>query len=328
MSRRRFVCKTGAVASVAVLARGFSPTLKGADQRSVALPRRALGRTKLEVTPITLGAAPCGIASDVSVDEVSEIVNLAIDLGVNFIDTAPKYGKSEQGIGMALGARRKDVVLATKVWADDIAEAEKSFSNSLTTLKTDWVDVLYFHNLGDRNVGKARSAEGVFTWLLKQKQAGKCRFVGLSGHNLPGRFVPFIASGEVDVILVAVNFVDRHTYNFEQRVLPIARKHQTGIVAMKVFGGPDPASGSWGTRKAKPMIGEENVDLAIRYSLHVPGVATVNLGVHTADQLRKNVALVRGARPLTPDEEERISRLGREMAAKWGLHFGPVEEQT
>lgn len=326
ISRRGFVRTTGMVAGGTALVAGFGPALNSADQ-DVPLPRRVLGRTKLEVTCMTFGAAPCGIARDVSVQEVADMVNLAIDLGINSIDTAPRYGKSEEGIGRALGNRRKEVVLATKVWADDVAEAEKSLSNSLRTLKTDWVDILYFHHLGDRNVGKARVADGVFTWLLKQKQAGKCRFVGISGHNLPARFVPFLESGEVDVILVAINFVDRYTYDFEQRVLPSASKHNVGIVAMKVFGGPDPASGSWGTRNAKPMVGTENIRNAIRYAMHVPGVATVNLGVHTADQLRENIALVKKAQPLSPDEQASLDRLGRELSKRWGAHFGPVDEE-
>ena len=78
---------------------------------------------------------------------------------------------------------------------------------------------------------------GVFDWLVKQKKAGKFRFLGISGHNRPLKFVPLLETGEVDVLLTVVNFVDRHTYNFEDKVLPVARKPNVGIVAMKVFGG-------------------------------------------------------------------------------------------
>jgi hypothetical protein len=324
ISRRSFVSATGLAAGAVALGGAVDPLSALATPAAGKLPRRVLGRTRLEVTCMTLGAAPCGIADDVSLEEVSQIVNLAIDLGVNSIDTAPKYGRSEEGIGRALGPRRKDVVLATKVWADTIAEAETSLANSLKTLKTDYVDILYFHHLGERQVDKARDPDGVFTWLLKQKQAGKCRFVGLSGHNLPGRFVPFLESGDVDVILVAVNYADRHTYNFEESVLPVAKKHNTGIVAMKVFGGPDEKTGSWGTRKAKPRVGENNVELAIRYALGVPGVATANLGVHTAEQLRQNVEYVARYRPLSATESHDLLKQGKEMAAQWGAHFGPV----
>lgn len=324
MSRRGFVQAAGAMAGAAVLGATVDPTRAGTPPAGGDLPRRTLGKTGLEVTCVTLGAAPSGIARDVSVDEVGQIVNLAIDLGINSIDASPQYGKAEEGIGKALGRRRKDIILATKVRADTIDRAEQSLAKSLKTLKTDYVDILYFHDLGDRLVERARDPEGVFTWLLKQKQAGKCRFVGISGHNLPDRFPPFLESGDVDVILVTVNFVDRHTYGFEEKVLPIARKHKVGVIAMKVFGAPDPKTGSWRTRKAKPMVGEDRIELAIRYGLSVPGVATANLGVHTVEQLRQNVEIAKRFRPLSRDEEAAAAELGKKMAPEWGPHFGPV----
>jgi hypothetical protein len=288
------------------------------------LPRRVLGRTGLSITCMTLGTAPAGIAKTITPPQVARVVNEAIDLGVNSVDTSPKYGNAEEGVGLALGRRRKDVVLATKIWADDVPDAETKLAASLATLKTDYVDLLYFHHLGDRDVEKARKADGVFTWLLKQKQAGKCRFVGISGHNLAGRFPDFLETGEVDVILVALNFADRHTYGFEEKVLPLAQKHNTGIVAMKVFGGPDPATGSWGSPDAKPNVGTERVELAIRYALSLPGVATANLGVHTVEQVRQNVEFVRKFRPLSDDEQKTTVELGKKLAADWGPHFGPA----
>jgi predicted aldo/keto reductase-like oxidoreductase len=71
-------------------------------------------------------------------------------------------------------------------------------------------------------------------------------------------------------------------------------------------------------------VGTERVELAIRYALGLPGVATLNLGVHTADQLRQNVDFVRRYRPLTPDEINHLERTGKELAGQWGPHFGPV----
>jgi predicted aldo/keto reductase-like oxidoreductase len=184
--------------------------------------------------------------------------------------------------------------------------------------------VLYFHDLGDRDIQRAREPDGVFTWLLKQKKAGTCRFVGVSGHNLPGRFPAFLQTGQVDVILVTVNFVDHHTYGFEEKVLPLAQEHNVGIVAMKVFGGPDPKTGSWGNPNAKANVGQDRVELAIRYALSAPGVASANLGVHHQQQVRQNVEFVKRFRPLSPEEQQMLTQLGRELAGQWGAHFGPV----
>ncbi len=326
ISRRGFVREVGAVAGSAALGSVAVPT-QGAEAAG-ELPRRVLGRTGLSVTCYTLGTAPAGIAKTISPPEVARIVNEAIELGVTSIDTSPKYGNAEEGVGLGLGRHRKDIVLGTKVWADTIPDAEKKLAKTFKTLKTDYADILYFHHLGVREVDRAMNPDGVFTWLLKQKKAGKCRFVGISAHNLPDRCIPFLKTGEVDVILCLLNFVDRHTYNFEEKVLPLARKQNAGVVAMKLVGGPNPKTGSWGNPKTKPMVGEEHVELALRYVLSIPGMTTANLGVHNVEQLRQNVEFVRKFKPLSPQEQETVAKLGKEMAAQWGPHFGPVTEET
>jgi hypothetical protein len=321
--RRTFVYQTGLLAAGAAL--GVSAARAdavGPRPASGELPRRTLGKTGMSVTMLTLGTAPTGFTQPHSPQHVADCVNVAIDLGVNFIDTARAYDVAEEGVGLALGRRRNDVLLATKVMVDTVADAERSFSQSLRLLKTDHVDVLYFHHLGDRKVEIARADDGVFTWLLKQKKAGKTRFVGISGHNRPHKFGQLLESGDVDVLLVALNFVDRHTYNFQEKVLPVARKHDVGIVAMKVFGGS--LNGNYPDPKCPPQLDVEHLELAVRYALGLPGVATLNVGVHNVEQLRKNVEIVRRYQPLTAEEQAKCVALGKKLAALWGQHLGPV----
>ena len=323
VSRRKFVYQTGLLAAGAAL--GAVAARSDADSPAPVtggLPRRMLGKTGISVSMLALGTAPMGFTKPHSPQHVADCVNAAIDLGVNFIDTARAYDVAEEGVGLGLARRRKDVFLATKVLADTVADAERSFSESLRLLKTDHVDLLYFHQVGDRKVEIASSAEGVFTWLLKQKRAGKTRFVGLSGHNRPHKFVPLLESGEVDVLMPALNFVDRHTYNFEEMVLPVARKHDVGIVAMKVFGGA--RKGNYPDPKCPPQLDPEHLELAVRYALGLPGVATLNIGVHNVEQLRKNVEMVRRYQPLSAEELAKCLALGKELAARWGQHFGPL----
>jgi len=136
--------------------------------------------------------------------------------------------------------------------------------------------------------------------------------------------VPLLETGEVDVLLTVVNFVDRHTYAFEEQVLPVARKHNTGIVAMKVFGGARRSAGSYENPQAPPELDVEHLAMAVRYALGTEGVATVNLGVHNREQLRTNVELVRNAPPLSREEQGKLDRLGRSLARQWGAHFGDV----
>jgi aryl-alcohol dehydrogenase-like predicted oxidoreductase len=323
ISRRTFVYQTGLLAGGAMLGAGAAGALAAeGPAASGELLRRVLGKTQVSLTALTLGTAPCGFAKPYSPQNVADCVNAAIDLGINAIDTAPAYDVAEEGVGLGLGKRRKEVFLSTKVMADTIAAAEKSFSKSLRMLKTDYVDLVYFHHLGDRKVDVAMNPDGVFTWLLKQKQAGKARFVGVSGHNRPRRFARFLDSGAVDVLLTIVNFVDRHTYNFERDVLPVARKNGVGIVAMKVFGGS--RGSNYADPNCPPQLATKHLKLAVRYTLGIPGVTTLNIGVHNVGQLRKNVEMVRGYKPLSPDEESQCTVLGRQLSAEWSTHFGPL----
>jgi predicted aldo/keto reductase-like oxidoreductase len=321
ISRREFLYEAGCLAGGAALGAAVGPAM--AAEPTVAAggwPTRVLGRTGVPVTLMTLGTAPCGLSKHVSIDQISGIVQEALDQGITSIDTAPKYIKSEEGIGKALGARRKEVFLATKVWADTIAEAEESFSSSLRLLKTDHVDLVYYHSVGHRETEKAMEPGGVFTWLQKQKQAGKCRFLGISAHHLSAKCHPFLESGQVDVLLTVVNFTDRYTYRFESEVLPLARKHNVGIVAMKVFGGAKKMDYDLPI----PQVDVEHLEQAVRYSAGVPGVCTLNLGVYDKDQVRKNVQMVKNYQPLEPEQQTLLAKLGRNLASEWGPHFGPA----
>jgi predicted aldo/keto reductase-like oxidoreductase len=323
VSRRTFVCQTGLLAAGAAL--GAVAAQAGAEPPALSsgeLPLRPLGKTGVSVSMLTLGTAPTGFTQPHSPQHVADCVNAAIDLGVNFIDTARAYDVAEEGVGLGLGRRRKDVFLATKVMVDTVADAERSFSQSLRLLKTDHVDLLYFHHVGDRKVEIATGADGVFTWILKQKKAGKTRFAGISGHNRPHKFTRLLETGEVDVLMAALNFVDRHTYNFEEKVLPVARKHEVGIVAMKVFGGS--RNGNYPDPKCPPQLNVEHLELAVRYALGLPGVATLNIGVHNIEQLRKNVEMVKRYQPLTAEERAKCLALGKELAGVWGQHLGPL----
>ena len=320
LSRRDFVIQSGMLATGAALGGLGAPAW--ADKPSGELPRRVLGRTGVSLTTFTLGTAPSGFTKPHNVQNVVNCVNAAIELGVNAIDTAPAYDVAEEGVGLALGKRRKDIFLSSKVLADDVAKAEKILANSLRLLKTDYLDLVYFHQVGDRKVERALDPDGVYTWLLKQKKAGKVRFVGISIHNRPEKAIGLLESGEVDVLLTVVNFVDRHTYHFEEKILPLARKHKTGIVAMKVFGGA--RKSQYADPNCPAQLDAPHLESAVRYALSIEGVATLNIGAHNAEQIRKDVEMVKRFRPLTEEESVRLASLGKELSREWGTHFGPL----
>jgi len=331
ISRRTFVRRTGLTAGgmlmgtkTATSAEADAPC-RAADKQ---LPRRKFGKTNESVTSLAMGLTPSGFSRHVSARQIAALVNTAIDSGIAYIDTARRYGNAEEGVGLGLGSRRKEVFLTSKVFADTIPEAEESLSTSLKNLKTDHLDLVYLHNVGKRDMSRALEPDGIFPWLVKQKKAGKFRFLGISGHNLPDRFPRFIKTGEVDVLMCTLNPVDRYTYNFEQKVLPLAREYKLGIVAMKVFGGIRAGAdlAALSGPQSPPLLNEEYLELALRYALGLPGVAVANIGVYYASEIRKNVEMVKNYRPLSPEEDAKLAKLGRQLAAKWGPHLGPASE--
>lgn len=331
ISRRTFVQRTGLAAGGALLG---STGITGAAEPSTdsavdkEIPRRILGKTNESVTTLAMGTCGPGLSRDVTVADIATMTQVALDSGVRYFDTARAYGRAEEGVGLGLGNRRKEVFLTSKVAADSIADAEQSLSTSLKLLKTDCIDLVYFHNLGMRDMSRALEPDGVFPWLVKQKKAGKFRFLGISGHSHCSRFQRFIETDEPDVLMCVLNFADRFTYKFEDTVLPLARKHDLGIVAMKVLGGIRPGDTMENLEgpRQQAAVDDDFLQMAVRYALGIPGVAVANIGVYRPEEVRKNAEMVRNYRPLSPEEQTMLAELGRKTALRWGEHFGPPIE--
>src|SRR5262249_45329560 len=153
------------------------------------------------------------------------------------------------------------------------------------------------------------------------REAGYLRYIGVSGHMQPARFVSALETGQIDLMMVAMNFMDRFTYNFEGTALPVAQRHGTAIAAMKVLGG---ASRVPSDPPLYGLLAGPTYRDAIRYALGLPGLDLIVLGIKNRGELRQAVATVQSATPLTPEEQEQLFAHGRELAARWGAHFGPV----
>src|SRR5438876_7360555 len=106
------------------------------------------------------------------------------------------------------------------------------------------------------------------------------------------------ATGEIDLTMNALNFADRHNYDFEGLVLPVAQKHGTAVVAMKVLGGAK----EWRYDGHTPATLADYHARAIRYSLGLPGVCTAVIGFGNLDEVRQAVAVARAYRPLSAAE--------------------------
>jgi len=313
LTRREFLTAAGSL----VLMGEAAETSAGED----GIPRRMLGKTGVQVPILGFGTAPAGIRRSLSIG--AGLYNEAIDLGVNYFDTAPThtgYGRAQAQLGQVVRKRRKEIFLVTKCHEAGGEAALRLLDRNLKELKTDYADLVYVHSLGDLDLDVAMGKNGILPALLKAKKEGRIRFVGLSGHHRPHKFLKVLAEFDIDVMMCAVNFADRYTYGFEEKIWPTAARKKVGLVAMKVFGGmnyKDPGM----TNSIMPA---EHLQSAFRYALSLPNVSLAVIGMATREELHRNVEWAKRFQPLTAKDKQALASVGRRLAASWGPHFGPV----
>ncbi len=283
-----------------------------------ALPRRKLGKTGLEVSLLGLGSAQIG---DPPADQAiaNRVVDALLDEGINYIDTAPIYGSSEIRLGHALKGRRDQFVLVSKVEATSSQDATWQVEESLRKLQTDYLDIVHLHNVGrtDRfpSLEVLTGRLGALGGLRDLKKRGIVRHIGLTCHLRPKRALPILETGDIEVVMCAANFVDRHTYNFEETVFTEAARLGLGVVAMKILGGQvDQKDGRLAAHYQDAM----------RYALGLPGLSAAILGMKNAGEVRKAAKMARTYQPLSETELTKLSDAGRRMAREWGELRGPV----
>ena len=308
---RRELGKTAALAG----ALGTSPALR-ADS---GLEMRLLGKTGLKVSVLGIGTAPLG-TPNVTRKEVDRVIGAAIDRGVNYLDTAPIYRQAERRLGPALKGKREKFVLVTKVEATSSQDAVWQVRESLQKCRTDYFDLVHVHNVGrtDRfpSLDVLLGEDGALAGLEKLKQDGVVRHVGMTCHLRPKRALPVMRSGRVEAVMSAVNYIDRHIYNFEETVFAEAAERGMGIVAMKILGG---AQGDGAILSAP-----RHYERAVRYALGIPGLSTAIMGMKSAAELEKAIATVKAYQPLARQELSEALADGKRMAADLGEHRGPA----
>ena len=255
----------------------------------LTMPRRALGRTGIEVSVLGLGTVKLGRNQGVKYPRdfvlpddaaVRELLACAADLGINLIDTAPAYGSSEQRLGKLLPGPRERWVLCTKVGEEfaggkshhdfSPAAVRESVERSLRRLRTDWLDLVLVHS--DGNDLDLIAHSGALETLAELKRAGKLRAFGMSTKTLAGGLR---AAECCDLLMVTWNLAD------ESQLPVIDRCHQlgTGVLIKKAL-----ASGHAAT-------GGDPVRAAFTRLLGHPGVASLVVGTIDPAHLRANVAV-------------------------------------
>jgi aryl-alcohol dehydrogenase-like predicted oxidoreductase len=312
ISRREFV-KAGATGTAALLLGS-----KAAAGESTAMPERVLGRTGRKVRLFSLGGQAT-LEKPGTHDESIAIINKAIDLGVNYIDTA-RYGNgiSQTYIGEVMKTRRKEVFLATKTRDRTRDGSLKLLEESLRLLQTDRLDLWQLHNISTtEELDQIFGRDGAIEALRKAKDEKVTRFLGITGHFDPDVLIDGINRFDFDTILMALNPSDPHMLPFQTRLLPMANQKKMGIIAMKV-----PARG----RLFRPG-GITSMKDAMTYVLSKP-VHTVIVGCDHVKHVEENVQIARGFQPLSAGRLAELERLTAPYAAeasffkKGGAGFG------
>jgi len=258
--------------------------------RPVMIDRAELGKTGLRVSRVGFGGIPITRLTDAG---AAALVREAIDAGVSFLDTAHTYPESEPRIGMAVsGVDRDAVVLASKDASADGPMFARHVEESLRRLGTDYLDLMQFHNVGDRAKWEAiRAPGGAYEAALRLKEQGKVRHLGVTSHNI-ALAGDMIESGLFETLQVPLNFVADEA----EALLPRCRELGVGFIAMKPFAGGAIEDGL----------------LAMRHLQQFDGVVPIP-GIETRDELHQVVELYSAPRGPTGGERARMAQLKREI---------------
>ena len=318
-NRREFI-KAGGAATAALLAQGALPRpaqalpgLPSNPATAAAMPTRNLGRTGFRVGVFSLGgqsAIERGGNEAVAVP----MVERALDLGVNYIDTSSIYGGperwSERYIGQVMKRRRAEAFLASKTKERTRDGSLRVLEQSLKLLNTDHLDLWQLHDIGTLgDVDEVFAKGGAVEALLEAREQKMVRFLGLTGHHRPDSLMEAIRRHPFDAMLLALNAADRHHHSFETGLLPFAVERQMGLIGMKITGRGrllstwtpptlEQQKRSWEGVVIANGPGTLGMRDALYYTLSLP-VSTVIVGCDSVAQLEENVRLARAFTPLT-----------------------------
>jgi predicted aldo/keto reductase-like oxidoreductase len=259
------------------LRRGRIDTLENIKRKP--LPKRILGKTGENISIIGLGGV---VYMNEEQDRVNQIVQDAIDHGVDYFDVAPTYGNAEELLGPALKPFRENVFLACKTQKRDRTGAEEELNRSLKRLQTDHIDLYQLHALEEtREVDRAFGSRGAMDSFLKAKEEGKIRYIGFSAHSSEAA-LRAMEIFDFDTILFPINYVCYYKENFGAEVLEKAREKKMGILAIKGLARQPWPEGveraHWPKAWYQPITDPEEANLAFRFTLSQPIAAAVPPG--------------------------------------------------
>ena len=287
------------------------------------LPKAVLGRTNLNVTRLGWGAADRRVWNE---DLAESICNSVLDAGINYVDTANDYGRSEEFIGKLISHRRDEFYLASKcgcvpgggshVWTEE--NAFRGLHESLSRLRTDYLDLMQLHNPTVNECERGRLVEA----LNEMRDQGKVRWIGIS-TTLP-HLPTFLEWGVFDTFQIPYSALERQ---HEEWIAQVAEAGIGTVIRGGVALG-EPGQGLGIPERWRGFSGAKLEDLQeadesrtafmLRFTLTHPGIDTIIVGTQNPAHLRENVVAVnRGPLPTDVYEEakRRLSAAGLQPAA-------------
>jgi predicted aldo/keto reductase-like oxidoreductase len=238
--------------------------------------------------------------------EAVRVIHRALDQGVNYCDTAPAYAGSLDYYGAALGERRSEIFLASKTHERGRDGSLRLLEDSLRRLRTDHLDLWQLHDLRTvSDLEQIFSQDGALAALVQAREAGRVRFLGLTGHYDPAILLEAMRRFAFDTVLVALNAADSHRRPFMSTVLEEAARQGMGVIGMKVY-----AQGA--------LLGQDLLtpDDAMGYVLSLPGVSTVIVGCRTPAEVDDNARIARHFVPVEAARQRQLeARTQRHAAA-------------
>lgn len=273
----------------------LSSATLGAEWKLLAeapMPMATLGKSGLRVSKIAVGGFH---ASRNSIETAVEIIQRAIDLGVNFLDSAHLYnnGRSDEAYGKALtGGRRQKVILMSKAHLRTQEAAMRQLEETLKRMQTDYLDLWQCHQVSTQEeVAQILGPGGALEAFVKAKQQGKVRHIGFTGHHDPAVHVRLLDGYDGwETIQHPVNLIDPHYLSFIRTVLPKAKEKNLGRIGMKSNG-----------IGAITRNGIATIEECLRFAWSQDIDALVS-GMETVEQLNQNVLACKTFQKMSAEE--------------------------
>lgn len=307
-SRRDFLKKMALTSAGAASLGGM--TAFGQDSKpAVTVPRQTLGKTGADVSILGLGLGSAYHKTfDGNPEQAEEILHRALSYGINYWDTARIYGNSEVLVGPVVEKARDEIFLVSKSHSRDYDGFKADLETSLKNLRTDHIDLYHIHMLDPSKDPDLKVIEkGALRAALEAKEEGIIKNFGITGHAGTGILMEAIRNWDPDAILTIFPADRPEDGAYEDKLLPLARERNMGVIAMK------------SVRRARET--DWPVQQLIRYAMSLPGISTTIVGLDSIAHLDENAVMASAFEPMTTAElAEMSSIVKRELA---GLGAAP-----